>query len=824
MNQIKCFKTMAAISLALMLGWGSVHANELSKEQQARLDTIELNLDDMESKVRSTLMFGGSSPVSFSGEARVKLQWHNFNVYPDYLRYDRSYLQSGWEGNENMVRVGMVARPGRNTVLWAKLGFQHTMQGNRHIYDADDLKKGDGFSQMQTRHDKMNTTVSIHEDMNAGIAIRTVPASFWVKLGNTHWTEASPLTIWKSQPRTFAWEYLPFEVEQPIARYYEYNIAKGEKTGRAAWNKKPFNGINIESVNLPANLYFNFLYAAFERFDNFEREYIDFANDIAYGGELNANIKSDGVGDSYRKIFHTRLAAKKFYNELTAGVNINIIDYNEDIVYANGANGRQFNDAFGIGDEINQTWEYTETVSENGDTAIDTVLISQGKGFLKEPRIVSFDIKGALNEKISIHTDFALGWIDTTWLISDSTNVAQKPRFPYTSPKTRPMGIKSKEVKRSGIKPAFYSNMKWNGKVPISADVAYISKGFYSPFSFATPVDAFYAFGSNLLGAGKFIARGEASPYSQNMAGILLAVEPKVTGYGHLRFKYGQHFQIESARDLLFFPYRLNGPDYYSMFQSTFTRWGNGEIDHIFTDSYKERLGDESFTYPQHHLGGSPSSGGIRTDFLATYEGFVAYQDSLSAALNMNASKTTVFDKTQTATVKRADGTVDTLEDENSFIPQHRKFTFNLEADIGYDIGPMVGYSKDFFLGGYASVSGVSTSFKPISFSDGSDDMLLWSIYLRFEPAIALTNKLYLIGLLGFENWRSQKAYTEEDGGVKHSPIDFRDAAYGIGMDWDVFERVGFHLRAKWMTHKDVNLEENNWSTPVISTEMKMWF
>ena len=42
------------------------------------------------------------------------------------------------------------------------------------------------------------------------------------------------------------------------------------------------------------------------------------------------------------------------------------------------------------------------------------------------------------------------------------------------------------------------------------------------------PVDAFYAFGSNLLGAGKFLERSEASPYSQNMAGINLTVPHKI--------------------------------------------------------------------------------------------------------------------------------------------------------------------------------------------------------------------------------------------------------------------------------------------------------
>ena len=241
MARVACVS--AAIAAGVIAPGGAV-AESLSD----RVDSLSNSLDAIESKVQSTLLSGGSSPISFSGEARLKMQYHNLGFgAPGYMQADRSYFQSGWEGNENLFRLGMIVSPSRNTVLWSKIGFQHTLTGNFPNGSADDQ----GFSPYQYRHDKARNSITIHEDMAAGIAVRTVPASFWVKLGNTMWTEASPLTVWKAQPRTFAWEYLPFEVEQPIARYYEYNIARGEKSGRAAWNKKPFNGINVESINLP---------------------------------------------------------------------------------------------------------------------------------------------------------------------------------------------------------------------------------------------------------------------------------------------------------------------------------------------------------------------------------------------------------------------------------------------------------------------------------------------------------------------------------------------------------------------------------------------
>jgi hypothetical protein len=170
-------------------------------------DLRALDLDDLDARTRSTLLFGGSSPVSFSGEARVKFQDHYMRDFPLFMKEDRARMGVGYEGNESILRLGMVVRPNRSTVLWSKIGFQHTMPGN--FLNGNQPPGQDGFEPIQDRHDKMEITGNIHEDMSAGLAIRTVPASAWLRMGNVLWTEASPLTIWKAQPRTFAWEYLP---------------------------------------------------------------------------------------------------------------------------------------------------------------------------------------------------------------------------------------------------------------------------------------------------------------------------------------------------------------------------------------------------------------------------------------------------------------------------------------------------------------------------------------------------------------------------------------------------------------------------------------
>lgn len=775
----------------------------------AFLDSIGITEADLQAKVNSTKLFGGSSPVSFSGEGRVKAQFHNIDSDIDWMVDDRSYLQTGWEGNESMIRLGMVVRPGRNTVLWSKIGFQHTMPGNRWM--APDSTDG---AIAQYRHDKALVSANIHEDMNAGIAVRTVPASFWLRMGNINWIEASPFTIWKAQPRTFAWEFLPYEVEQPIARYYEYNVANGEKAGRAAWHKKPINGINFESISLPAKLYLNVAYGAAERTDNYEQEYVDFSNDLAYAG-LEFPVKGTGIGDPYRHIFHTRLASMKLFGELTPGFNFIRLDYNDDVITSKDNNGWLFLKALGV-------WKRNRDLPDSlGGTA-----------FYKEPKVFSLDLRGPMfNRLFDLHADFALGQVDTTYLKWDSTTAVNKYE---------------KDKKSAAWRPAFYTKIAFNGKLPFQLDISAISKGFYSPISFAAPQDAFYAFNSNMVGSGKFIGRGEASPYVQNMAGALLTVLPKIPGYGHLRIAYGQHLQIKPGRDILYFPYRLNGLDFFSFWHSSYSRWGNLPLMAPDWEQRGKRLGNESFISTAY---GDPpplgmESGGVYTDYLSTSYCFVPWADT--GKMNKN-----VISREQNVSYTRA---VEGDTSTTAFVPVNRKFTNNFEVDVAYDISGIIGYPHDFFVGGYAALNNVATAFTPLAVSEKGDETQLWSVYLRFEPAVAITKKFYVLGILGFENWRAKKAYmdipessielsdkylkgyqpvlTSTSGSgndrVNHRyfmvPIDFRDAAAGLGFDWEILNRVGLHGRFKYMWHKDVHFSYNDWGTPVASLEIKTWF
>jgi hypothetical protein len=56
----------------------------------------------------------------------------------------------------------------------------------------------------------------------------------------------------------------------------------------------------------------------------------------------------------------------------------------------------------------------------------------------------------------------------------------------------------------------------------------------------------------------------------------------------------------------------------------------------------------------------------------------------------------------------------------------------------------------------YTSLSGISKTIAPIAYSGAQKDMLLWSFYGQFEPAIAVTPTFHMVGCLGLEIGRQR--------------------------------------------------------------------
>ena len=176
-------------------------------------------------------------------------------------------------------------------------------------------------------------------------------------------------------------------------------------------------------------------------------------------------------------------------------------------------------------------------------------------------------------------------------------------------------------------------------------------------------------------------------------------------------------------------------------------------------------------------------------------------------------------------------------------VPMHAKWSTYLSFMGGYDIGHWFGTDRNIMMTGFVALSGVSTSFAPIAVSEKQSGMLMTSFFGQFEPTVAVTPTFHMVGILGLETFRSDKAYmitplknvAKPTGAANYyyevdpnmyakAPINYKDFAIGLGFDWDFSDRVGLHFRYKFMTHSDETVPDNDWHSHYIAAETKAWF
>ncbi|MDR1759968.1 MAG: hypothetical protein LBR60_05510 [Fibrobacter sp.] len=421
---------------------------------------------------------------------------------------------------------------------------------------------------------------------------------------------------------------------------------------------------------------------------------------------------------------------------------------------------------------------------------------------LLNTHVASIDLKGNLTPKFYLMADVALSITDSvnfTYIGSASKNPSGYEKGTHTGGISTPqLGVYVK------------AQSKHIENLPITLEGIYLSKDFFSPYSMTNP--------SRFLSWRKdeFALNSGSLRYSPNMAGANLKFEP-VFNRGRFDVQYGQHRQVEAGQDVIVFNYRLNGRAMWES-SNSWTKhkplfWadsGNG-----VPNGYTERAG---VIYPTGSLGVKMDrqQGGLYGGTWEMWESFVAYENPEQVV----------------------DGEV----------PSHAKWSSFLSIDAGYDIGHWFGTDRSIMMAGYASLSGVSKSIAPLAISESQKDMMLWSFYGQFEPAIAVVPTFHVVGILGFETWRAENAYTltpvsvVTTGGaalgntsvyypmlnghyvVEKAPINYMQTALGFGFDWDFSERAGLHVRYKWMTHSDEAISANDWKAHYIAAETKVWF
>ena len=421
----------------------------------------------------------------------------------------------------------------------------------------------------------------------------------------------------------------------------------------------------------------------------------------------------------------------------------------------------------------------------------------RGTPVLLNTHVASVDVKGNITPKLFLMADLGISITDSSvYYKTPVVDVATgKAKDDYTSA--------SKESSVASPKVGLYvkTQSKYVEGWPMTAELVFFQPGFYSPYSLTNP--------SRFPGWRKdetYLNAG-ALRYSPNMAGINFKLEPTFNR-GYFDFQYAQHRQIEAGQDVMAFNYRLNGRN---MWEST-NSWtkhkplfvadsgngsGPGYISRVGTN---KNLKDGIKMYRQ--------NGGLYGGTWELWESFAAYD---------NGEQASKFE-----------------------VPTHAKWSSYISFMGGYDIGHWFGTDRNIMMTAFVALSGISTSFAPIAVSEKQSNMLMTSFYGQFEPTIAVTPTFHMVGVLGLETFRSEKAYVmyrvgelnknngfyyeTSDVYFKKAPINYKDFAIGLGFDWDFSDRVGLHFRYKFMTHSDETISDNDWHSHYIAAETKAWF
>ncbi len=404
------------------------------------------------------------------------------------------------------------------------------------------------------------------------------------------------------------------------------------------------------------------------------------------------------------------------------------------------------------------------------------------------------DVRGNVTPKLYIMADVAVSVTDSS-LYYQSEEVAGYDANNVSS------GYSSKTHESSMNTPQVGVYVKVQSKYiegwPMTLEAIYLPKEFYSPYSLSNP-SRFVAWHKDetYMNAGSL-------RYTPNLMGLNLKIEPTFNR-GYFDVQYGQHKQIEEGQDNIVFNYRLNGRNMWESSNS----WTKHKP--IFVADSGNALGPHYVARAGADLSTSGGikqyrqNGGLWGGTWELWESFVAYD---------NASQI-----------------------EAGEIPTHEKWSSFFSFMGGYDIGHWFGTDRTIMMTGYAALSGISTTFAPIAYSEEQSDMLMTSFYGQFEPAVAVTPTFHMVGILGMETFRSDKAYVLEQyaSGVtdmpvnvryyRKAPINYLETAVGLGFDWDLAGRVGLHVRYKYMTHSDETAPENDFHFHYISAETKAWF
>jgi len=752
-------------------------------QSESDLSQVEARLDSLGEYASSTVIGKDDSPVAVSGDLSVRFYHYD---------YSKTGTLQGSNGMRTFINSALnafiVVSPASYLTVFSNLYLPFDFGGfytNQQAFKPNAENFGNIGERVQYFHPSSDFYgVSLNETMLVGMDMRGGSFGATLFMGGVIWTTQSPLTIYEREtsPR-FISQYELYEEEKVVSTYYKEKGFKPVKEGgRAFWTNRPFGGIMLDVHTLPWDLKGQVLLSQPNSVDIGTRD----------GMRLNTRDNSElamiGTYDNRGNVLGWRFAKEKIdFNQasLTVGANYMGITFDPEQIYE----------------------QTTYSIVKYPDSSLK----------FENLHIASIDLKGNINPQFFLSFDLALSWDDTSTF---------RPVVPCNPASSNENCYDAKNYSSSTSSPAFGFYVKAQDKhwQPITLELIYLPKDFYSPYSMSNPdrvsawrKDQFY------VGAGTF-------RYGPNMVGANIKLEPEFDR-GRFDVQYGIHKQVEEGIDVINFKYNLIGRYLWETSTSwtkhkPFFRADSGNA--VTTDRYTYRVAAGA-TRPVYKLG--DQVGGLRSGYAETWDAFVPYESAQDA---FYCSQYNFFQ-------------------DNSNVPCNMptsvKWNSSLAIDMGYDIGHWFGTNRNIMLQLYTALSGVSKSFIPVAYTDKYDnDVLMWNWFVQSEPAIAITPKLHGVLILGFESFRAEKAYAELSinttnpntslappssysglypGGLyeyKFSPINILNTAIGVGFDWDYAARAGLHVRYKYLTNSDENLPQNNWNVHYVQAETKVWF
>ncbi len=758
-------------------------------DAESKLLQVEGRLDSLGEYAGSTVIGKDDSPVAVSGDFTVRMKHFDYGTAPQ-MQGDikmRTLISSA-------LNALIVVSPASYLTVFSSLYLPFDFSGfytNKRAFSPNDQYFGNSGERVQGFHPAVDFYgASINENMLVGVDMRGGMFGATLFMGGVIWTNQSPLSMWERETnQRFASQYELYEEEKVVSTYYKEKTFKPVKEGgRAFWTNRSFGGVMLDVHTLPWNLKGQVLLSQPTNID------IGMRDGLRLNSRDGGEMELVGTYDYRGTVIGGRMAKEKIeFGEasLTLGANYMGVTFDPAQVYENA---------------------FVRNFYSASDTSVK----------FENLHVATIDLKGNLTPKFFLAFDLALSWDDTTKMRRSNDTLADAAFY------------NAKDLSSATSSPVFGFYVKAQDKhwQPITLELIYLPKDFYSPYSMSNP-DRFPAWRQDefYVGAGTF-------RYGPNMMGFNLKVEPEFNR-GRFDLQYGIHKQVEEGEDVINFKYNLVGRQLWETSFSWTRHKPFFQLDSAAGGRYAARVAGRPYPIP--YLKTSDQTGGLRSGYGETWDAFVPYANAQDA---FYCSQYNYIARNST--------------DISCNIPTSVKWNSTVSVDMGYDIGHWFNTDRNIMLSLYTALSGVSTSFIPVAYTDKySDDMLMWSLFAQSEPAVAITPNFHAVLIFGVETFRAEKAYANlggtKDGtpvntdinlvgvgganrssynalyqdGIYYyqlSPINIFQTAVGFGFDWDFAARAGLHFRYKYLTNDDENLPQNNWKAHHVQAETKVWF